>query len=82
METVLEGFLRTVRSNLMSIRLEIALVKLESISDEQFSSFRLTIRGMPYPPTGKCCNLAISDWNALNSLSGSKGCALALSPYK
>ena len=49
-ETVLEGFLEVARSNLMSIRLEILLVKLESISDKQFNLFRSAIRKIPYPP--------------------------------
>ena len=38
--TVLEGFLRSTRSNLMPIRLEIVMIKLEPISDKQFNPSR------------------------------------------
>ena len=58
---------------------EIVLVKLEPISDKQFNPFRPAIRKIPYPPTRKCCNMAISGWKGLYSLSGPKDCGSALS---
>ena len=48
-ETVLEGFLEAAMSNLMSVRLEIVLVKLEPISGKQLNPFWSGIREMPYP---------------------------------
>ena len=43
-KTVLEEFLEAARSNLMSIRLEIVVVKLEPIFDKQFNPSRPAIR--------------------------------------
>ena len=78
-ETVPDGFLEAPRSSLISIRLEIVLVRLETISDKQFNPFPPAIQKMLYPPTEKCCNSALSGWKGLNSLSGSTGCGSVLS---
>ena len=77
-KTILEGFLKATRSNLISIRLEIVVVKSETISDKQFNPFRPAIQIMSYFPTGKCCNLATFGRKRLKSLSGSNAYGSAL----